>query len=168
MKCLNLNIPQFRQAVAVLGQARATEVINTFDEGYLPTINEIIDRHNTMPTGYSVPSGTGNKLSIDQKVTLEQTGELLTPAEAAKMYEDYVPQSFFKLLRSWFFKVPTTNSNEANGIKIVDSAYLAYKTGREAYGAFIDGVIYLANLGTNEDVRVNKDTLKHELVHKIM
>ena len=57
MNCLNINVPQFRQAVAILGKARATEIVNTFDPDYLPTLEEIIKRHEDTDlgtTGYPI------------------------------------------------------------------------------------------------------------------
>jgi hypothetical protein len=121
------------------------------------------------PKTPEVPSpGTVNSLTPKQQMIKEQTSTLLTPAEAKDLYDRYVPQSFMAMLRSWFFKVPTTNSNEKDAFRIVDASFLAYKAGREAYGAYIDGVLYLANLGTVEQPLVDRDVLKHELVHKIM
>lgn len=132
MNCLNINVPQFRQAVAILGKARATEIVNTFDSDYLPTLEEIIKRHEDIDlgtTGYprSPLSNTQrgeptNKLTLDQEVTREHTVDLITPLEAKQMFEQYSPQSFTTMLRSWFFKVPTTNTNEKEAFKIVDAS----------------------------------------------
>lgn len=155
MNCLNLSDPIIRKFAAVVGEPAAAAVIDSLPESIQITEDLLFKEYGKLTTA-------------SQMVARRNLGELLTPAEARNLYQQYNPSSFGKLMRSWFFKTPTKNNDELEAFKIIDMAHMARLSGKASYGLFLDGVTYLANVGNESSPKVSKKALRHELIHRIM
>lgn len=58
--CINLSIPQFKQAVDLLGEVQVSKILDTFDNDYIPSYEEIVN------TTISEPKEISNKTLVKE------------------------------------------------------------------------------------------------------
>lgn len=103
-----------------------------------------------------------SKDSFDQPAQAPE--EAIDMKQLYELYLKFNPQTFQQVIKSWLGGVKSRNAAEEHMFQIINGAMLSHVEGKEKYGLFKAGTIYIEK---GLSATKAKDILTHEIFHKV-